>query len=210
MTIGRKAVRRCSAADNALHVVNDHQSPQQFYTSWKNDALRFAWTGANWDGDGDLFIYLDTGAGGSTALYNPFPLGTDGQHGGQPGNATSVPIHLPAGFNASYVVWLQDATTASLLQWNGSRWNMVQSLDATQYHLDLTVSPPRSDVYLPISRAGAQRPPPRSRCWRRRPTKTTLPFGRQRLTRTRSTAPHACSACRRRHRRIHTHPVLEF
>ena len=32
---------------------------QSFYGTWNADGLRLAWTGANWDSDGDLFIYLD-------------------------------------------------------------------------------------------------------------------------------------------------------
>ena len=142
------------SSDNALHAVNTKQTPQQFYASWKQNALRLAWTGANWNGDGDLFVYLDTGAGGATSLYNPFPLGTDGQQSGREENATSVPVQLPAGFNAAYVVWLHDANTATLLHWNGSGWTSVQTLGASQYKLDLTVSPPRSDVYLPFNSLG--------------------------------------------------------
>ena len=34
--------------------------PQNLYVTWDSEALRLAWTGANWDYNGDLFIYMDT------------------------------------------------------------------------------------------------------------------------------------------------------
>lgn len=45
---------------------------QQFYATWNSEALRLAWSGANWNTDGDLFIYLDTQPGGTGELYNPY------------------------------------------------------------------------------------------------------------------------------------------
>lgn len=66
---------------------------QNFYTSWDNNALRMAWTGGDWNKDGDLFVYLDTqGGGGAAAAYNPF---------GTPGS-----IALPPTFGADRLVWV--------------------------------------------------------------------------------------------------------
>lgn len=45
---------------------------QQLYTTWDSTQLRMSWVGANWQVDGDLFIYLDTREGGSTRAYNPY------------------------------------------------------------------------------------------------------------------------------------------
>ena len=47
---------------------------QQLYASWDQKALRLAWTGANWGAGGDLYIYLDTGAGGTNETFSPHPV----------------------------------------------------------------------------------------------------------------------------------------
>lgn len=44
---------------------------QQFATTWDAQALRFNWQGANWDIDGDLFIYIDSKAGGTVTAFRP-------------------------------------------------------------------------------------------------------------------------------------------
>jgi hypothetical protein len=44
---------------------------QRFATTWDAQALRFNWQGADWDSDGNLFIYLDTIAGGTVKAYRP-------------------------------------------------------------------------------------------------------------------------------------------
>ena len=47
------------------------QGTQKFATTWDSQALRVNWQGADWDTDGDLFIYLDTISGGTVAAYRP-------------------------------------------------------------------------------------------------------------------------------------------
>lgn len=47
------------------------QGIQRFATTWDERALRMNWQGADWDTDGDLFIYLDTVPGGTVAAYRP-------------------------------------------------------------------------------------------------------------------------------------------
>jgi hypothetical protein len=44
---------------------------QTFATTWDSQSLRMNWQGADWASDGDLFIYLDTVAGGTIAAYRP-------------------------------------------------------------------------------------------------------------------------------------------
>jgi len=44
---------------------------QRFATTWDSQAVRMNWQGADWDVDGDLFIYLDTVAGGTVSAYRP-------------------------------------------------------------------------------------------------------------------------------------------
>ena len=45
---------------------------QRLYATWSDEALRLTWSGANWDTDGDLFVYLDTAAGGANTAFNPY------------------------------------------------------------------------------------------------------------------------------------------
>jgi len=46
---------------------------QQLNMTWNEQALRFAWSGADFARDGDLFIYLDTRTdGGTVRAYNPY------------------------------------------------------------------------------------------------------------------------------------------
>ncbi|NUM44027.1 MAG: hypothetical protein HUU38_04915, partial [Anaerolineales bacterium] len=123
------------ASDGALHRLNEAHPIQRFYTSWNTDTLRMAWTGASWNGDGDLFFYLDTGAGGATSLYNPYPTGPV--------------VSLPDAFGADYLLWLEDGTTAQLYQWNGS-WTLTQTLTADHLRADAT----RTDVILPFAWVG--------------------------------------------------------
>jgi hypothetical protein len=44
---------------------------QQFATTWDSQAVRFHWQGANWDTDGDLFIYIDSKIGGTVKAFRP-------------------------------------------------------------------------------------------------------------------------------------------
>ena len=111
---------------------------QKFYLSWNDRNLRLSWTGANWANDGDLFIYLDTGAGGATALYNPFGDGTN--------------ISLPSGMSANYVIWVQDQRTATLLQ--GGSWATVATLDATRYLLTSDQGAFATELLLPFTLLG--------------------------------------------------------
>src|SRR5581483_6478499 len=106
------------SSDHALSDTAASGPLQNFYTSWDSTALRMAWTGANWDTDGDLFIYLDTAGGGATSAYNPF---------GGSGN-----IAFPNNFGADYMVWVKDSSTAQLYHRSGSNWSLVETLDASE------------------------------------------------------------------------------
>ncbi len=117
------------------------RDPQNFYLTWNADTLRMAWTGADWNNDGDLFIYLDSAGGGATALFNPYP-------------DSSGTIRLPNGFGADYLIWVKDNQTAQLMQWNDSGWTLVQLLGADKYAFDRTTSPSRTDLMLPFALLG--------------------------------------------------------
>jgi hypothetical protein len=111
---------------------------QKFYLSWNDRNLRLSWTGANWAHDGDLFIYLDTGAGGATALYNPYGGGTN--------------IALPSGMSANYVIWVHDQSTATLLQ--GGSWTPVATLDVAHYLFTSDGGAFATELLLPFTLLG--------------------------------------------------------
>lgn len=125
---------------------------QRFYATWNTaaglgtttDTLRLAWTGANWTSDGDLFIYLDTAPGGTSAVHDPY--------------VSSISINLPAEggqqMAADYLVWVEDADTATLMAWDGGSWTdaVTDTLSGPPYYyLDTTVDPAHTDLYLPFS-----------------------------------------------------------
>ncbi|MHB1319832.1 MAG: LamG domain-containing protein, partial [Anaerolineae bacterium] len=108
-------VQRQSAANTSLDVL------QRFYTAWDADGLRFRWLGANWENDGDLFIYLDVSdaaipqASGSARVYDPYPA-----------TYTNTAIWLPydrttgTQMTADFALWIRDSTHAVLMVWDGA------------------------------------------------------------------------------------------
>ena len=124
------------STDAELHLHDDAAPVQRLHTSWNASTLRLAWTGANWDLDGDLFVYLDTTTGGAAALYDPF--------------ATGGSLTFPASFAPDWLVWVQDAATAALLQWNGSAWVVDRPLTAPNFQHDA----PHTDLLLPFGWLG--------------------------------------------------------
>ncbi len=124
------------AADSERHVHDDRVPRQLLYTSWDADTLAVTWSGADWDFDGDLFVYFDTSAGGATALYDPY--------------ATGGTIGLPATFAADWLVWVQESSLATLLQWNGAAWVVDRPLAAPNFQFGA----PATDLRLPFSWLG--------------------------------------------------------
>jgi subtilisin-like proprotein convertase family protein len=116
---------------------------QRLYTTWNAEALRLAWTGANWNSDGDLFVYLDTRPGGASTLFDPY-LAT----------ISNTLIYLPDGFEADIVVWVRDSSTALFLDWAGSGWVFQGALSDEQYAFDPALNDGQTDLYLPFSILG--------------------------------------------------------
>ncbi len=81
-------------------------APQKFYVTWSDTALRLSWTGADWDRDGDLFIYFDTMPGGTDTAYSPFAA-----------QLTTVYTSI----SSDYLIWIRDSQTAKLLRWDQTR-----------------------------------------------------------------------------------------
>lgn len=119
---------------------------QKLYATWNDEALRLAWTGANWNTGGDLFAYLNVRPGGATAAFDPFsetPSGT---------------ILLPDGMAADYLVWVRDSATALLLEWNGGEWEHIAALGAGQYRYHALANGGHTDLYLPFALLGIADP----------------------------------------------------
>ncbi len=124
-------------------------SPQNLYASWDDAGLRLTWTGANWDIDGDLFIYLDSQGGGSNLTYNPYPIsGTL--------NITNEQDIVMLPFEADYAVWVHDSQEAKLLTWQGDNWTVISS--TFQYVFDANQITPYTDLYIPFTSIGIVQP----------------------------------------------------
>ncbi len=115
---------------------------QRFYATWNTDTLRLAWTGADWNSDGDLFVYLDTAPGGSTVAHNPYTFTA----------AITLPAQSGHQLEADYLIWVKDADTATLMEWNGVAWgdHITATLGPSHYQLDTTLHPVHTDMSLPF------------------------------------------------------------
>ena len=111
---------------------------QTLYASWSTEGLRLAWTGASWDADGDLFIYLDTRPGGAIRAYDPFTR-----------TQTSTRMLLPPSMGADFLVWVRDDQDASLLAWNGGAWSEVGATWDYVFAFDGDI--PTTDLFLPFA-----------------------------------------------------------
>ncbi|MBN1873374.1 MAG: Ig-like domain-containing protein [Anaerolineae bacterium] len=120
---------------------------QRLYTTWNTDTLRLTWTGADWNNDGDLFIYFDTQTGGATTVYNPYTTTT----------TINLPVVAGQPMAADHILWIEDADTASLLTWNGTTWleAITDTLSvAPYYQLDTSLLPAYTDLALPFNWLG--------------------------------------------------------
>ena len=142
-----------------------HHNEQALYATWDNQALRLAWSGANWSIEGDLFIYLDTLPGGSDTVFDPFtPANTPS---GTISHEMTPHITLPGGgltasqgeaMQADYGVWVQDAQTAWLIAWQGGKWVASTRLSETQFRYQPGADGGLTDLYLPFDLLGINDP----------------------------------------------------
>ena len=124
------------SSDAELRLHDDTVPVQTLHTSWNAGTLRLAWSGANWDLDGDLFVYFDTAPGGATALHDPY--------------ATGGSLTFPTSFAPDWLVMVEDAAMATLLHWNGSAWVLDRVLIAPNFGHDA----PHTDLLLPFGWLG--------------------------------------------------------
>lgn len=94
------------------------QGIQRFATTWDSQALRMNWQGADWNVDGDLFIYLDTISGGTVSAYRPNQF------------VTSLEQSMVAG--ASFVTLPANAAARGV---SSSSMSLTKSINALQQRL---------------------------------------------------------------------------
>ncbi|MEP7198854.1 MAG: proprotein convertase P-domain-containing protein, partial [Chloroflexota bacterium] len=152
---------------------------QKLYATWDANALRLAWTGADWNRDGDLFVYLDTRSGGTNRTFNPFdaniiylPGATPAsgvQRNGNPFVGNDINKANPESGNANpdpmladYAIWVKDAQTAVLLRWDDPTWNVVANLTPEQYRFTSARNNGQTDLYVPFDLLNINSPRARS------------------------------------------------
>ncbi|MBN1887617.1 MAG: Ig-like domain-containing protein [Thermoflexales bacterium] len=126
---------------------------QDLYTAWDEEGLRMTWTGANWNNDGDLFIYLDTDpSGGSVTAYDPYSV---------PGDEVYMPTYrvqtTTYRMAADYVLWVRDGVSVTLKHYSGTLWSDV-SAPGLSYVFDANLQTPHSDLVVPFSSLGIADP----------------------------------------------------
>ncbi|MEM7030142.1 MAG: LamG-like jellyroll fold domain-containing protein, partial [Chloroflexota bacterium] len=160
---------------------------QAFYTTWNADGLTLTWTGANWENDGDLFIYLDTQPGGSTRAYDPYPATQNNTSillpmTGHQLRQTVSPraMQRAAQSNqmaADYMIWVQhnptsetvslpgaddststDIVTATLMVWDNGQNNWQPATLPWQYHFNADLATPHTNIFLPFTSIGIVNP----------------------------------------------------
>ncbi|RMF40690.1 MAG: DUF11 domain-containing protein [Anaerolineae bacterium] len=131
-------------------------SPQALHLTWDATRLHMLWTGANWDTDGDLFIYLDTIPGqGSQGAYNPYTSTMQSTVLLLPAREEPVTLNINA-MQADYAVWVTDTRNAHLLHWNGSAWVDAGALDTLGGFYSFNAEPDGAytDLILPFDLIG--------------------------------------------------------
>ncbi len=152
------------------------RAAQALHATWNNDALRVAWRGADWDRDGDLFIYFDTkrddmpdfnGAGyaryGSNVAYNPYSATNPSTLMLLPVQEwTNVPIFYPPGWpdlnrvNADLALWVENNTTAHWLRWSDATqtWERLALPQDVAFNHDSASGEPLTEFTLPFTALG--------------------------------------------------------
>ena len=84
-------------------LTSDSDAYDRFETSWSATNMYLSWIGGQWDTEGDMFIYFDVKAGGSS-LTQPW----NGEH------------QLP--FDADYAIMIEDSNYFRFKEWDGTGW----------------------------------------------------------------------------------------
>jgi len=167
---------RINERSSSMAMLNESQ---KFYTTWNNEGLRLMWTGANWETDGDLFIYLDTKTGGSSQVYNPYPATVTNTVILLPQQNDSASLAAlqqqatlqgtsprPSGrvrlsavsktMAADALIWVKNSSTAILMLWDGKAWQPANG--GLEYLFEQNLSTPTTDLYVPFTALGITDP----------------------------------------------------
>jgi len=95
-------------------------TPQELYATWDDESLYLVWRGANWDAEGELWVFLDSGTGGSKQT-----------------GLSGIP-QLP--FQADYAYQVADRFASDLWHYSGGQWITTTTGPTTTFVLrnDLT------------------------------------------------------------------------
>jgi len=149
---------------------------QKLYATWDHNALRLTWSGADWDRDGDLFVYLDSIPDtlpsfgdptyirrGSNVAFDPYDATQRATQMLLPNTEwTNVPVLYPPAWpdlnrmNADYALWLEGNAKLHLLKWSepSNAWQEQSLLAAMRYQVDLNEDVPLTEFYLPFADFG--------------------------------------------------------
>lgn len=144
MDSGCSAIGLDRRMEEAMPELAALDAPQNFYVTWDSEALRMAWTGANWDYSGDLFIYMDTLDDPTvpTTAFNPYS------------DTQDITINIPG---ARAFIWVQDSQLATLWRWQSGGWHST-TLRKAQYRFNAGVNNGTTDLYIPFDMIGIDDP----------------------------------------------------
>lgn len=155
---------------------------QKFFATWDNAALRLNWQGTDWDNEGDLFVYLDTAAGGTLQPYRPSKyVHSDGVTNGDAfvtlpmdmaGRVTSVSSvtgmlnqwqtrlrdvlrgtrTIAVAEGADYVIHVSSAKSMEILHWQNSAWVPVSAVP--DYTFSMLTGTAQTDIRVPFGTIG--------------------------------------------------------
>ncbi|MBP7689261.1 MAG: discoidin domain-containing protein, partial [Thermoflexales bacterium] len=151
---------------------------QKLYATWDRSAMRITWSGADWNRDGDLFVYFDTIPDQMPDYPGTIPYVRHGSHVAyDPYAATmnstlmllpvqewsSIPVFFPDlwpdlnRMNADYAVWVENDTTLHLLQWDdgSQQWTEIALPDTAAFNFSTDTGTPLTEFYLPLDAVSA-------------------------------------------------------
>ena len=106
---------------------------QRFAMTWDSQAIRMNWQGADWDYDGNLFIYLDTIPGGTVQAYRPSNYTQSITNSVTLGESfITLPVNMAArsvAAGSSIASYVNDFQTALTQSQQGIRTSTIQGAD---------------------------------------------------------------------------------
>jgi len=155
---------RCTILDTDTRATANGN--QQFAVTWDSQAVRFNWQGADWNYNGNLFIYLDSIANaGTTKAYRPPSYTktiTESLASGE--SFITLPINTAArtvttntltnpshALGSDYVIHVQNRTTINLLRWDSTAGTWVNENTIPEYRYAVDAGINQTDIRLLFS-----------------------------------------------------------